>query len=392
MNPVDALLRYPMFALLGSQSLTAWTQMAQRVVLQTGLPLLEEGAQGRHVCVLLRGRVRILRRKKDERECSLGIFGPGAVFGEYALLKPHLNTATCRACEECEVMQFPLLALQSVLSSLPRVVENLKCWLRLHALVQHHRHGFGMGFLTAGSLVPLIERCRDLAIPAGRTIQAEGVFSDGWFFIQRGEVALLSKENEPRMLTAGDCFGERALYGKGTIPLATTLQDTECWYLSREDFLCPPEVTGPQTRQTLNPPSPARHWHWFAQRRAEDCGVASLCMVLHGLGVDVTFEKIASLTPLCEQGVSLQTLALTAAALNLRATAVRVGLEQLSHTRLPAIAHFNDGHYVALFDTIPQRNCVLVGDPAKGIAEIPLAVFLQRWSGNLLLLSPGGNR
>jgi hypothetical protein len=53
------------------------------------------------------------------------------------------------------------------------------------------------------------------------------------------------------------------------------------------------------------------------------------------------------------------------------------------------VAHLANGHYVALFELRDGRRAV-VGDPARGLGELPLEEFQRDWSGSLLLLSPGG--
>src|SRR5262249_18361564 len=151
MEPVDALLRCPLFALVGRPVLAAWASAGDTLSVQTGQTLLEEGSPGRHVFVLLRGRVRVSRRGEQGPERSLGVLTPEDVFGEYALLRPHLNTATCRACEPGTVFRLPLAVLQHALRGRRDLTAHLKGWLRLHALVHQLRRGAGLGFLSGPS-------------------------------------------------------------------------------------------------------------------------------------------------------------------------------------------------------------------------------------------------
>ena len=50
---------------------------------------------------------------------------PGDVFGEYALLAPGNNTATCRTAAPSRLLRLPLAPLQGALQGLPPVWNNL---------------------------------------------------------------------------------------------------------------------------------------------------------------------------------------------------------------------------------------------------------------------------
>ncbi len=383
MSPVDALLRYPLFAVIGRRTLEIWSESGRVVALETGQILLEEGAPGQHVCVLLNGNIRVTRRDDSGRERSLGVLKSGSVFGEYALLRPHLNTATCRASQPSVAFLLPLSDLQSALPMFRSFRHKLKDWLRLHALIHHFRHAAGLGFLTSPSLTPLIERCQEVTIRVTHAVQTAGLLSNGWLYIRMGEVAIFSEDrSDYRILGPGDSLGERTLLDGSLGSSAIALADTTCWYLSRETFHMAFDGRVDNSVQTVEPKR-RKTRDWISQRGSTDCGVAALTMVLRGHDVDVTFEEVANKTIVTERGATLATLAVTAAKLNRKANAVRLGPEQLRYASLPAVAHFRSGHYVALFEA--HEDSVVVGDPAKGIHRELLSDFNAQWSGNLLL-------
>src|SRR4051812_19640215 len=92
----DSLYRYPLFATLEPAALDAWLASGEVRTVELGETLFQAGTPGCHVYLVQAGRVRVLRLTKEGRELVLGTFGPGELFGEYALLPPGLNTATCR--------------------------------------------------------------------------------------------------------------------------------------------------------------------------------------------------------------------------------------------------------------------------------------------------------
>ncbi len=159
---------------------------------------------------MLDGRVRVLRRSPGGREINLGQFGPGELFGEYALLPPHRNTATCRATGAARLLALPLLPPLSVLATLPQVASNFKNWLRLHGLLSYLRDQAFLGFMSAPSAVRFLNHLRPVTLRALRTIQAEGLGDHCWYFIQSGQVSLQPAAEEtaesPCELGPGDSW------------------------------------------------------------------------------------------------------------------------------------------------------------------------------------------
>src|SRR5262245_46399687 len=90
-----SLARYPLFRLRSHQQLDDWLAAGQEADFAPGETIFQENSPGAWVYLGRTGRVRILRRL-GPREISLGTLLPGDVFGEYALVHPGRNTATCR--------------------------------------------------------------------------------------------------------------------------------------------------------------------------------------------------------------------------------------------------------------------------------------------------------
>src|SRR5262249_53346784 len=138
-TPEQSLRRHPLFALLTADQMTGWLASAGEATFQTGETIFQQGTPGAWAYLVLDGKVRVLRTTAADRDISLGTIRPGEVFGEYALLRPGLNTATCRAVTASRLLRLPLAALTSLLKDRPKVGAHLKNWLRLHALIQYLR-------------------------------------------------------------------------------------------------------------------------------------------------------------------------------------------------------------------------------------------------------------
>ena len=76
--------------------------------------IFEEGEPGDAVYVVVQGRVEIVKRLDDEKDRPLRKSGPGAIFGEMAILQESVRTATVRAVEPTVVLEIgrdPFLAV-----------------------------------------------------------------------------------------------------------------------------------------------------------------------------------------------------------------------------------------------------------------------------------------
>jgi ATP-binding cassette subfamily B protein len=377
--------RYPLFKLLSPGQIDAWLAQAQEVAFATGELIFQEGTPGAWTYLVLDGRVRIVRQS-GQREVSLGVLQSGDLFGEYALLPPGLNTATCRSAAPSRLLRLPLAPAREAAQEMGPVWTNLKNWLRLHTLLHFSRGRAFLGFMSAGSGLKLHDRLRPASFPAGQTIQAGALSADRWFVIEEGRVGLPGGELGP-----GETFGERALAGWGGVPAAVALTAVRCQVLSRQDF--DPRAPAPglpaslvlQSYEARGPARPATHV-WVPQLGPADCGLAALAMVGGRLGAKVGVEELRARLAPGPRGLSLQQLERLAAALGWGPQAVWVSADRLGQVCPPAIAHLEGGHYVVVHELGPAG--VVVGDPAAGVVTWGLEFFARCYSGSMLLFDP----
>jgi CRP-like cAMP-binding protein/predicted double-glycine peptidase len=387
--PLELLRRYPLLQMLPPAQVQDWVAAGQLATFSVGETIFQENSPGDWAYLVLDGRVRVLRRSASERDVSLGMLGPGELFGEYALLEPYLNTASCRAGAACRLLRLPLARLRLLVTAEAGLAANLKNWLRLHTLLAYLRGQSFLGFLSAPSGLKFVDALESEPLRALRTVQADGVSGDRWFFIQSGQVQLYASANQdgPPLaeLGPGDHFGAGALAGVDNLPVVVTLAPTQCLSLARAVF-DPQDLagarSGKQTRggQTLHP------FVWIGQREEADCGVAALAMVarFHGLESDV--DGLRRQIEVGTEGASLVQLQRAGAALGLRCLAAQVDVQRLGQVRLPTIAHLRSRHYVVVCAVTEDH--VVVGDPATGVVRLSPAVFAQAYSGKVLVVLP----
>jgi CRP-like cAMP-binding protein len=381
----ELLARYPLFRLLTSQQGDDWLALGQEIDCASGVTLFQENTPGAWVHFVREGRVRIVRQSRW-REISLGMLLPGDVFGEYALLPPGNNTATCRTAAPARLLRLPLAPLRIAVEQMPPVLRNLKNWLRLHTLLHFQRERTFLGFMSAESGLKLHDRLRQGSFPAGHTIQANGLADDNWYLIEQGTVRLQADSADRTVvdLGPGEAFGEQGLLGWGGLPEAVALSDVCCQVLARRAF-DPSAPAGSRVMQSYEPRMPLRpDAHvWVPQLDASDCGLAALAMVGLRCGIKVSVEELRRKAVPGPEGLSIQELRQLAGEIGLSCHSVRVSVDRLGQVNLPAIAHLNDSHYVVFHEL--GAGGVVVGDPATGIVTWNLDLLIRSFSGVLLL-------
>ena len=127
---------------------------------------------------------------------------------------------------------------------------------------------------------------------------------------------------------------------------------------------------------------------WIAQQDESDCGAASLAMVARYFGIRIPVERLRRLAQTGYAGASLYFLSAAAAQIGFQPTATRSTIDQIAETRLPAIAHWDDRHFIVLYRVDSAGNEFVVGDPERGLLKLTRQQFENGWSGRLLQLEP----
>jgi ATP-binding cassette subfamily B protein len=129
-----------------------------------------------------------------------------------------------------------------------------------------------------------------------------------------------------------------------------------------------------------------RHYPFFRQQSASDCGAACLVMVGLYWGKRFSVNKLRDIANVDRNGASLRGLAVAAESIGLTTRPVRASLDKLAQQALPAIVHWEGKHYIVIYEV--TRKHVVVGDPAKGQLTLSHTEFKAGWTGYTLLLQP----
>ena len=134
---------------------------------------------------------------------------------------------------------------------------------------------------------------------------------------------------------------------------------------------------------------------FFKQRDAMDCGPTCLMMIAKHHGRDYSLPYLREFCYLSREGVSALGIMQGAEKIGFTPLSVKVGYDKgendacLLTAPLPCIAHWNQNHFVVIYEVTPTY--VHVADPAAGKFKLKRADFEKSWAtdnnqGVLLLM------
>ena len=131
----------PIFYGLTSRQLARVMLSMQRRAYRVGENLFEEGQVGKAVFVIKSGQVELLRNGPAGPR-SLGVLGPGQMFGEMALLEQMQRTATATVIEDGEIFLLYTATLEALIRDHPdigvKLLRNMA--VLLSALLRRTNH------------------------------------------------------------------------------------------------------------------------------------------------------------------------------------------------------------------------------------------------------------
>lgn len=116
----DMLARVDLFSTLSKKELQTLAKSCQERSYSAGTVLFSQGDTGVGLYVLKHGKVRItIATNPDRAEVEVGVYGPGDVLGEMALLDDLPRSATVTAIEDVTALLLPVWEFRTILQSHP---------------------------------------------------------------------------------------------------------------------------------------------------------------------------------------------------------------------------------------------------------------------------------
>ncbi|MEW5738883.1 MAG: cyclic nucleotide-binding domain-containing protein [Myxococcota bacterium] len=231
---IEAFRSIPLFSALPDRDLALIAEQSREVTYGAGERIVEEGAPGNTFCSIRRGSVEVIRGEANQRPRVVARLGAGDCFGETAMLKDGVRTATVRAVTEVVVIELASEAFEKVVAKVGGV--DFASVLRAASAIGKSKL---FKELPPERLSSLASKFVPRSIPAGTDVVKFGEHGDEFFLIAKGRVEVLSGEGKKLVeLGDGDVFGEIALL-RNVPRTATvkTLTDTLVLVLGREVFL-----------------------------------------------------------------------------------------------------------------------------------------------------------
>ncbi len=111
-----------------------------------------------------------------------------------------------------------------------------------------------------------------------------------------------------------------------------------------------------------------------------DCGPACLKMICKYYGKYYSLQHLRDLCGVTKEGVSTLDLSYAAEKLGLRTLSVKCTISDLLHKiSLPVILHWDNSHFVVVYQINVKKNKIYVADPAKGYVSYSAEDFQKKW-------------
>jgi cAMP-dependent protein kinase regulator len=215
--PADATLpRLPLVGDLGAASLERLTAALTLRDVPAGEHAVRQGDEGREAFLVVRGTLRVYRTGDDGRETELAALGPGALFGEMALVSESPRAASVQAVEPTVLAVASREALEQIARKDPALGAQLATFCRGRMVANLLRHSAILGAVAPSERASLMERFETRTFAAGEHLVRKGEETDGLYLVASGTVRVSSADREGdevliATLGPGDVVGEISL-------------------------------------------------------------------------------------------------------------------------------------------------------------------------------------
>lgn len=416
---VTLLKDHVLFSLLDEQALQQLIDAIEVVQFPLGEIIINEGEEGDCAYLIYSGKVRVFKNGENGKRTTLGTLTSGDIFGEYAILRNIVRTASVRASEDTTLFQIRQADFLRLLADNPALARSLEKLTQQRSLMDFLRLHTVFSVVPVKDLLNVLDHFEERSFEAGETILAEGAGVEHVLVLREGEIRIQSTlEGLKGHLSPGSIFGDEPLLENEPSPCqyqatcrshclaipgdhfhellrqaprlraALLREHPEKARSSSDSSLSLPEARAPAPAEEIPIPQMGRRGKkhpWVPQHDASDCGAACLAMVARCYGARLSVGQLREQANVGRQGSTMLNLAQGAESIGFRSQAVRTDLHHLGQLHLPAIALWKGNHYIVVFESGPRR--VVIGDPAIGILKLKPEEFEEGWSGQLLLLN-----
>ena len=205
----------PLFSDLAPSSLQQLLLTFQLHEVAAGDYVVRQGQEGHEAYLLARGVLNVVR-ERDEGPTVLAVLGPGAIFGEMALVSAAPRAASVVAVETAHVFAAPRTDLESLGAREPSIGRALGEFCHHRMLANLMRHSQILSKVEPARRAELIARFKPQNFPMGAMMVRQGTEAERLFLIASGGVEVRRTDSDgDRVVLAqlgpGDVVGEISL-------------------------------------------------------------------------------------------------------------------------------------------------------------------------------------
>jgi CRP-like cAMP-binding protein len=215
--PSDSTLpELPLFSALDPARLRKLLGRMQLVELDTSAYAITEGEPGAQAFVLARGVMNVVRRDAQGQPTLLATLGPGAIFGEMALVSQAPRAASVVATEPVQLLAVGRQALEELAREDPAIGRELGAFCYGRMISNLVRHSAILSSVAPEARAVLVQRFASERFEPGQHLLRQGEESSRLFLIASGGVQVRGTESDgERVVLAelgpGDIVGEISL-------------------------------------------------------------------------------------------------------------------------------------------------------------------------------------
>ena len=213
--PADAPLpKLALFGALEPRDLEQLLSAARVEEVSRGHEVVRQGDPGNEAFVLARGRLKVVRRQGAD-ETQLAQLGPGALFGEMALLSDGPRSASVFASEPAQLLVLARDELEQAAADAPELSAQLSAYCRRRMQLNLVRHARVLSGLSPAQRGELLEQLPSRMFEPGERLIARDQEADRIFLLASGAVSISIPEDGERLVLAtlgpGEVVGEMSL-------------------------------------------------------------------------------------------------------------------------------------------------------------------------------------
>ena len=241
-DPIEAdtkLPRLPLFSDLEPGALADLLDAFEASPVGTDEVLIAEGDEGTDAFVVADGVLNVSRRIGED-DVVLAALGPGAIFGEMALVSDAPRAATVRAAMPSTVLRVRRAELEELAATTPELGQRLSEFCRARMLSNLMRHSELLGAVPRDQREELVSRFETCHFEADDILVEAGAEGAALYLIASGAVAVESDEEGSlpiAELGPGEVVGEISLVLRRPANASVrALHPTVALRLGRDEF------------------------------------------------------------------------------------------------------------------------------------------------------------